>query len=178
MHSTEPTSLATPPTTPSSSSAQVLIRMCPSWASKYPQLMALRWVWSVSVAVPSSVVVCLRELRAAQSSADRPLWGRGLSEAQSSADSRPWASPCRAAPCSADSRRSRNPKVVRFWAVTHLYRRCPREAPVWTVTPCTAGTPPQMRDTGTCRDRAAPRATRDHPLPPSPSRLQATRMGG
>ncbi len=130
------------------------------------------------MAVPSLVVVCLRELRAAQSSADRPLWDRGLSRVRSSADSRPWASPYRAALCSVDSHLSHTLKEVQFWAVTHLYRRYPREAPVWTVTPCTVVTPHQMRDMGTCRDRAAPQATRDHPLPPSPSRLQAIRMEG
>lgn len=130
------------------------------------------------MAVQSLGIVRLKGLRAAQSSADRPHWDRGLNGAQSSADSHPWASPCRAAPCSADSRLAHTPKEVQFWAVTHQYRRCPREALAWTATQCTVVTTPQMRDMGTCHDRAAPRATRDHPLPRSPSRLQDSRMAG
>lgn len=136
------------------------------------------WACQVSAAVPFSVIVCLRELRAAQSSADRPLWDSSLSGARSSADKHPWVNPFRAAPYSAGNHRSHIRKEVRFLPITHLFRRCLREAPVLTVTQCTVVTIPQMRDMGTCQDRAARLAIKGHRLPHFPSRQQVTQMGG
>lgn len=168
------------PTSKPSNSAQVFIRvrMCPEQGSKYQQLMALILAWKLLVEVPSSVNVCQRELRAARSSADRPLWDKVPSRAQSSTDSRPLGSQCTAALCSAAIHQSPNHKHMQFWSRMLQYYRFLREAPVWTVTPCTVVIQLQMRDMGTYQDRAVHRAIKDHPLPPSPYHLQPTKMTG
>lgn len=148
-------------TTPSSGHPQTPIRAGPSWTREHHQLMTLKMLRQVRMAVLFSVILCLTDLQGA--------W--------SSADNHPWASPCRAAWSSTSRHLLDTRRGVHSWNGIRLHRRSVREAPVWTSSPCTAGTPLQMTDTGVYQDKAALLATRVHPLHPSQC-PQVTRTGG
>lgn len=148
-------------TTPSSVRPQTPIRMLLWWARDHHRLGTLKVLHQVCMAVLFSVVLCLTDLQRA--------W--------SSVDNHPWASPCRAAWSSTSRHLLDTRRGVLSWKGTRLHRRSVRGAPVWTSSPCTAGTPLQKTDTQTYQDKAAPLDTRVHPLHPSQS-PQVTRMGG
>lgn len=148
-------------TTPSSVCPHRPIRLVPSRPGEHHQLRTLKMLRQVWMAVPYLVIVCLRDLRGA--------W--------SSVDNHPWASQGRAAWSSTSRHLLETHRGVHSWTGIHLRHRSVTEAPVWTTSPCSVGSPLQTTHTGTCPDRAALLATRVHPLHPSQS-PQVTRTGG